>query len=258
MLMVLSPAKKLDFDSPVRTTLHTEPVFPKQTAALVKIMQSLSANEIASLMRLSDSLSQLNADRYANWHADPGTKYARQAAIAFNGDVYEGLQAVGLSDKALQWSQSHLAILSGLYGVLRPLDLIQPYRLEMGTKLENKHGTNLYSFWGDAITKEINGRISASGGEKVLLNLASAEYFKSVNKKALDADLVECVFQDQKNGNWKIISFYAKKARGLMARFIIDNNINEISALKEFNVSGYKFVAGESTTNRLLFRRPEQ
>lgn len=258
MLMVLSPAKKLDYNSPVRTTLHTEPLFSKQTAALVSIMQTKSAQQIAQLMKLSDTLAELNAQRYASWHNEPGLKFARQAVLAFNGDVYEGLQAQDLSDASLQWAQNHLAILSGLYGVLAPLDLIQPYRLEMGTRLSNPKGKNLYDFWGDAISLELNQRIAASQGEQVLLNLASAEYFKSVQTKHLNANIVECVFQDQKNGVWKIISFYAKKARGLMARYIIDNKINQVSDLKNFNSAGYAYCAAESTTNKLLFRRPEQ
>lgn len=261
MLMVLSPAKKLDFDSTVRTTLYTEPVFPQQTADLVSIMQKKTAGDLADLMKLSDSLAELNAQRYAAWHKAPSLEYARQAILAFNGDVYDGLQATELSDDALQWAQNHLAILSGLYGVLAPLDLIQPYRLEMGTRLETNSGSNLYQYWGDAIALELNRRLAANDTDKndpVLLNLASAEYFKAVSKKALKARIVECVFQDQKNGAWKIISFYAKKARGLMARYIIDNKISNIKQLHDFNVAGYYYVAAESTTDKLVFRRKEQ
>lgn len=261
MLMVLSPAKKLDFDSTVRTTLHTVPVFTEQTASLIKVMQKKTARDLADLMKLSDSLAELNAQRYASWQAKPGLEHARQAVLAFNGDVYDGLQAGELSDNDLQWAQNHLAILSGLYGVLAPLDLMQPYRLEMGTSLQTDKGKNLYEFWGDEIAHELNHRLAATGSDQkdpVLLNLASAEYFKSVSLKALKARIVECVFQDEKNGNWKIISFYAKKARGLMARYVIDNKITDIKQLKNFDTAGYVYTDAESTTDKLVFRRKEQ
>lgn len=265
MLMVLSPAKKLDYDSTVRTTLYSEPVFTEKTKELVKIMQTKSAQDIAKLMSLSDSLAELNAARYADWHNKPDLSHARQAILAFNGDVYEGLQAADLSDDALQWADKHLAILSGLYGVLGPLDLMQPYRLEMGTKLKNPKGSNLYQFWGDDIALELNRRLSLlDASEKnqsdlpILLNLASVEYFKSVSIKSLKARVLECVFQDEKSGTWKIISFYAKKARGLMARFVIDNKITNIKDLCDFDTDGYSFAADVSTTNKLIFRRKQQ
>ncbi len=255
MLTILSPAKKLDFSSPVRTTLATEPKFPQQTAALVEIMQRQSAADIAKLMKLSDSLAELNFNRYANWQTSPSLEYARQAILAFNGDVYEGLLATELNDKQLAWAQDHLAILSGLYGVLAPLDLIQPYRLEMGTKLKNSKGKDLYNFWGSQIAAEINARISASKGDQILLNLASNEYFKSVDTKTLKFPVVECVFQEEKNGDWKIVSFYAKKARGLMARYITDNKINSVDKITAFDAAGYKFTSAVSTAEKLIFRR---
>ena len=256
MLMVLSPAKKLDYDSPVRTTLHTDPVFPDQTRALIGTLQALSAGDLAGLMGLSDNLAQLNADRYAAWVDQPDAQHARQAVLAFNGDVYEGLRAPELSDAQLNWAQSHLAILSGLYGVLRPLDRIQPHRLEMGTRLRTGRGATLYAWWGDQIARELNRRLDAQSGERILLNLASGEYFKSVDRKALDARVVECVFQDGKNGTWKVISFYAKRARGLMARHVIDQRIDDVAGLRDFAAEGYAYAPDASTADRLVFRRP--
>lgn len=256
MLMVLSPAKKLDYDTPVRTALQTRPVLPEQTAALIRVVRKLSAADLAALMHLSEALARLNAERYAAWVDEPDTRQARQAVLAFNGDVYEGLQAAELSDAQLQWAQDHLAILSGLYGVLRPLDLIQPHRLEMGTRLRTARGASLVAFWGDRIAAELNRRLDALPGERVLLNLASAEYFKSVDRGVLRARVVDCVFQDEKNGVWKIINFYAKRARGLMARHVIDTHADTVEALHAFNAQGYAWVASDSTADRLVFRRP--
>lgn len=258
MLMVLSPAKKLDYDSPVRTTLRSQPVFPEQTRELVGILRTLSAHDLASLMGLSDALARLNADRYAAWVDAPDARHARQAVLAFNGDVYEGLRASELSDARLNWAQDHLAILSGLYGVLRPLDLIQPHRLEMGTRLRTGRGATLYAWWGDRIAQELNRRLDALPGERILLNLASGEYFKSVDRKTLDARVVECVFQDEKNGAWKVISFHAKRARGLMARHVIDHGIDAIAGLRDFSSEGYAYAPQASTADRLVFRRPAQ
>ncbi|MGB6242653.1 MAG: peroxide stress protein YaaA [Castellaniella sp.] len=255
MLMVLSPAKKLDYDSPVRTTQHTLPVFPADTRELVGVMQTLSAGDLADLMSLSDALARLNADRYAAWIDAPDVGHARQAALAFNGDVYEGLRAAELSDARLDWAQHHLAILSGLYGVLRPLDLIQPHRLEMGTRLTTARGRSLYEFWGARIAQELNHRLDALPGERVLLNLASQEYFKSVDRKVLQARVVECVFEDEKNGVWKVISFHAKRARGLMARYVIDHGVNRVAGLQKFAVGGYAYAAEASAADRLVFRR---
>lgn len=256
MLMVLSPAKKLDYDSPVRTTQHSLPVFPADTQALLGVLQALSAADLARLMGLSDALARLNAERYAGWVDQPDIAQARPAVLAFNGDVYEGLQASQLDDKHLTWAQNHLAILSGLYGVLRPLDLIQPHRLEMGTRLCTTRGHNLYEFWGQKIAHELNQRLAAQGGQPVLLNLASQEYFKSVDRKALQASIIECVFQDEKNGAWKIISFHAKKARGRMARFVIDHQLDHVDGLKDFAADGYAYAAAESMPDRFVFRRP--
>jgi cytoplasmic iron level regulating protein YaaA (DUF328/UPF0246 family) len=255
MLLVLSPAKKLDYDSPVRTTLHSQPVFPEDTRALAAVMRQLSAADLARLMGLSDALARLNAERYAAWADAPDLRHARQAALAFNGDVYEGLRAAELPDAGLEWAQDHLAILSGLYGVLRPLDLIQPHRLEMGTRLPTPRGATLYDFWGDRIALELNRRLDALPGERVLLNLASNEYFKSVDRKALRARVVECVFQDEKHGVWKVVSFHAKRARGLMARHIIDQKIGTVDDLRGFAGEGYAWAPHASGPDRLVFRR---
>jgi len=255
MLMVLSPAKKLDYDTPVRTELRSAPVFPDQTLALVKVMQRQSPADLSRLMHLSDALARLNTDRYAAWVDVPDARHARQAALAFNGDVYEGLRAPEFSDVQLSWAQDHLAILSGLYGVLRPLDMIQPYRLEMGTHLRTRRGETLYAYWGDRIAQELNRRMDALSGERVLLNLASNEYFRSVDAKALRARVVECVFQDEKNGAWKVISFYAKRARGLMARHVIEHEIVSVEDLRGFDAEGYRHAPQASSEDRLVFRR---
>lgn len=282
MLLLLSPAKKLDYDSPVRTTLHTQPQFVEQAKELIAVLKKKSEADIASLMKLSDALASLNVERYQSWQPTFTLENSRQAILAFNGDVYEGLQAQTLSDKQLQWAQEHVGILSGLYGVLRPLDLMQPYRLEMGTRLETRRGPNLYAFWGSSIAECINqhfsrrhanGQVSeapnadaagasqprstAGDNENIVLNLASEEYFKAVDKKALKARVVQCVFQDYRKGAWKVISFNAKKARGLMARHVIENAYTRPEQLVDFNRGGYAFAPDVSTPDKLYFRKPE-
>jgi cytoplasmic iron level regulating protein YaaA (DUF328/UPF0246 family) len=256
MLVLLSPAKKLDYDTPVRTALHTQPLFVEQAAALIKVMKKKSASEVAGLMSLSDNLGKLNAERYAAWTPRFDLGNSRQAVLAFNGDVYEGLDASSLSDKQLKWAQEHLALLSGLYGVLRPLDLMQPYRLEMGTRLATKAGKNLYEYWGSTIASYLNQRLEGQR-DPVVLNLASEEYFKSVDLALLKARVVQCVFQDYKSGVWKIISFYAKRARGLMARHIIEHKIDNVPALRGFDAQGYVYAPDVSTDDRLVFRRKQ-
>ncbi|AHG63280.1 peroxide stress protein YaaA [Advenella mimigardefordensis] len=256
MLFLLSPAKKLDYDSPVSTRTHTQPLFVKRSAELIKVLKTKSAEDIAGLMKLSQALSELNVQRYAEWKPKFDQKNSRQAVLAFNGDVYEGLAAETLSESQLTWAQEHVAILSGLYGVLRPLDLMQPYRLEMGTRLQNSRGKNLYEFWGSEIAQYLNERL-ADQPSRIVINLASEEYFKAVDLKALDARVVQCVFQDYKNGVYKIISFNAKRARGLMARFAIETKAKTPAALKKFNVEGYAFAAEESTEDKLVFRRKQ-
>jgi len=254
MLMLLSPAKTLDYDTPVRTALTSQPQFTHQAAELIGELIKLSVTDVADLMHLSPALAELNVRRYAEWRPACDPSNARQAALAFNGDVYEGLQAATLSDAQLQWAQDHLAILSGLYGVLRPLDLMRPYRLEMGTKLNTSRGSTLYAYWGDTIAQYFNMQL-ASHAQPWVLNLASEEYFKAVNVKALRALVVQCVFQDYKNGAWKVISFYAKRARGLMARHVITQRIETPEALRDFADEGYVYAPEMSSDTKLVFRR---
>ena len=266
MLLLLSPAKKLDYDSPVRTTLHTQPLFVDQASELIAILKEKSASGIASLMKLSESLSTLNVERYRAWTPEFDLTNSRQAILAFNGDVYEGLQAASLSDDQLQWAQEHVAILSGLYGILRPLDLMQPYRLEMGTCLANSEGANLYEFWGTTLADYINDHFKrrstgetadGSDQEDIVLHLASEEYFKAVDKKTLKARVVQCVFQDYRKGSWKVISFNAKKARGLMARYVIENRCERPEQLLDFDGAGYRYDSQVSTADKLYFRKNE-
>lgn len=254
MLFLLSPAKKLDYDSPVHVQTHTQPLFVDQAAALIKVLKTKSADDIAELMSLSQALAELNVGRYASWKKKFTQDNARQAVLAFNGDVYEGLEASSLSARQLDWAQDHVVILSGLYGALRPLDLMQPYRLEMGTRLQTSKGKNLYEYWGGAIAGYLNER---QEGEKtpVIVNLASEEYFKVVDLKTLRARVVQCVFQDWKNGAWKVISFHAKRARGLMARYAIEHKINKPEGLQAFDSEGYAFDASASSADKLVFRR---
>ena len=256
MLFLLSPAKKLDYDSALPTKLHTQPLFVKDAEKLIGVLKTKSEADIASLMDLSPALSKLNAQRYAAWKPVFNESNSRQAVLAFNGDVYEGLEASSLSEAQLKWAQDHVAILSGLYGVLRPLDLMQPYRLEMGTALANPGGKNLYEFWADKISPYLNERLAADKNP-IIVNLASEEYFKSVNPKTLNARVIQCVFQDGKNGAWKVISFHAKRARGLMARFAIQHKITKPQALQQFDLEGYAFAPDVSTEDKLVFRRPE-
>lgn len=256
MLLLLSPAKKLDYDTPVQVQAHTQPLFVSQAAALIKVLKTKSAQDIAELMSLSPALSELNAARYAAWKPKFTQDNSRQAILAFNGDVYEGLQAASLSPRQLDWAQEHVVILSGLYGALRPLDLMQPYRLEMGTRLQTAKGGNLYAYWGSAIADYLNER-QAGARAPVVVNLASEEYFKAVDLKALKARVVQCVFQDWKNGAWKIISFHAKRARGLMARYAIEHKVARPEGLQGFDAEGYAYDAAASSTDKLVFRRKQ-
>lgn len=250
MLVLLSPAKKLDYDSPVRTTLHTQPLFVEEASGLITVLREKSTEDIAGLMKLSDALAELNVSRYADWEPSFDTQNARQAILAFNGDVYEGLRAEELSDADLKWAQKHVVMLSGLYGALRPLDLMRPYRLEMGTRLRNAKGANLYAYWGSRIAEYLNEQ-----GESVVLNLASEEYFKVVDLKVLKPRVVQCVFEERKNDAWKVISFHAKRARGLMARYVIDHRVSKPAELERFSEEGYAFSSEASRADRLVFRR---
>ncbi len=254
MLMLLSPAKTLDYASPLPTNTHSLPDFIPRSAELIELLRQLSPSEVGSLMQISDPLAQLNAQRYADWSKKFNFNNARQALLAFNGDVYEGLDAASLRETQLAWAQDHLRILSGLYGVLRPLDLMQPYRLEMGTRLGNAHGKDLYAFWGERVTHAINAAL-AQHPAPALINLASEEYFKVVKPALLTVPVITPVFEDWKGGKYKIISFYAKRARGLMARFAIDKKITKPDQLKKFDREGYAFDAAHSSPSSWVFRR---
>ncbi|MDW6001701.1 peroxide stress protein YaaA [Vibrio mangrovi] len=257
MLIVVSPAKTLDYESPLVTDKHTMPELLEHSEDLINVCRQLTPADIASLMKVSDKIAGLNVARFAQWSNTFSFENARQAILAFKGDVYTGLDAESLSDDDLDYAQQHLRMLSGLYGVLKPLDLMQPYRLEMGTKLANPRGSNLYQFWGNVITETLNQAIEAQG-DNILVNLASNEYFKAVQVKMLDAQVITPVFKDCKNGQYKVISFYAKKARGMMARYIIENRIDSVEGLLAFDVAGYYYEAGESTPTELVFKREEQ
>jgi cytoplasmic iron level regulating protein YaaA (DUF328/UPF0246 family) len=257
MLIVLSPAKSLDYETPPSTDQHTLPIFINESAKLVSDLKKLSLQEVAELMSLSDKLAALNVARFGDWSKTFTPKNSKQALLAFNGDVYEGLDAKTLNKKGLEYAQAHVRVLSGLYGVLKPLDLMQAYRLEMGTAFKNKVGKDLYAFWGNKITEALKQELDQQK-YKVLINLASDEYFKSIKPTELAYPIIAPVFQDEKAGKYKIISFYAKRARGLMTRFIIDNKIDKAEDLKEFNLEGYQYSPKESSTDKPVFRRKEQ
>ncbi|MGF1699703.1 peroxide stress protein YaaA [Photobacterium makurazakiensis] len=257
MLIVVSPAKTLDYESPLVTQTYTQPELVDHSAELIDVCRELTPAQIASLMKVSDKIAGLNAARFAEWTPEFSFENARQAILAFKGDVYTGLAAETMDEGEFAYAQQHLRMLSGLYGLLKPLDLMQPYRLEMGTKLANQRGTNLYQFWGDIITDKLNAAL-VEQGDNILVNLASNEYFKSVKPKKLNGQIITPVFKDCKNGTYKVISFYAKKARGMMARYILDNKVNSIEALQAFDTAGYYFVPAESTATELVFKREEQ
>jgi cytoplasmic iron level regulating protein YaaA (DUF328/UPF0246 family) len=256
MLIVLSPAKSLDFETRPTTKLATTPEHLARSSALIDALRGYSPGQLAELMHLSDPLAALNVARYASWSTE--ALDARQAIMAFNGDVYVGFDARSLTPKALGYAQQHVRILSGLYGVLRPFDLIHPHRLEMGSRLATPGARDLYGFWGDTITETINGAIAASGAE-VLVNLASEEYFKSVRPRLLNVPVISPVFEDWKGDKYKIIPFYAKRARGMMARYAAQKGITDAEKLKRFKVDGYAFSKRDSTATSWVFRRkPEQ
>ena len=256
MLMVLSPAKTLDYQSPLVYQNFSLPEHLEHSAELIEQLRRLSPAQLADLMKLSDPLASLNVARYASWHAQFTQDNARQALLAFKGDVYTGLACADFSPEDFAFAQQHLRILSGLYGLLRPLDLMQPYRLEMGTKLANNRGKDLYAFWGERISLWLNEALAAQG-DQWLINLASNEYFSAVKRKALTARIIDVEFKDLKNGQYKIISFYAKKARGLMARYIIQNRLSTPEQLKAFDSQGYYFSAKHSGENALVFLRDQ-
>lgn len=254
MLMVISPAKTLDFETPAKTRVNTNPDFLDQSQQLITQLRALSPAEVSSLMGISDKLGLLNFDRFSSWQTPFDHSNAKQAVLAFKGDVYTGLQAETFSSDDFKYAQKHLRILSGLYGLLRPLDLIQPYRLEMGTKFANASGSNLYQFWGDQLTDAINQQLKKTKST-VLLNLASNEYFKALQKKSLNAEIITPVFKDLKNDKYKIISFYAKKARGLMSQYVIKNRLSDVEQIKEFDLEGYRYNEAMSTARDWVFTR---
>ncbi|HCN45106.1 MAG TPA: peroxide stress protein YaaA [Pseudomonas sp.] len=254
MLTVISPAKTLDYDTPPVTSRFTLPQYLDDSQELIVQLRDLSPAQISELMHLSDKLAGLNAARFGSWTPDFTPANAKQALLAFKGDVYTGLDAESLKEDDFSYAQDHLRMLSGLYGLLRPLDLMQPYRLEMGTKLANARGKDLYAFWGTRISEWLNQAL-AEQGDDLLLNLASNEYFSAVKRSALNARVINTEFRDQKNGQYKIISFYAKKARGLMSRFVIQERINDPERLKQFDVQGYYYSAEQSKPDNLVFLR---
>lgn len=257
MLALISPAKTLDYETELPSSNFTQPRLLDQSEQLIEVCRELSASQLASLMSVSEKIAQLNVARFQDWQTEFDFANARQAIFAFKGDVYTGLDAYALNDSQLDFAQQHLRMLSGLYGLLRPLDLMMPYRLEMGTKLQNPRGSNLYEFWGKRITDLIQQDLQHTNSQ-ILLNLASDEYYKAVKESALDAQIIKPVFLDQKNGKYKVISFYAKKARGLMARFVIEQQIQQVEDLKAFNSEGYYFDAENSNAKELVFKREEQ
>jgi len=258
MLFLLSPAKSLDYTtrtSAALTARATEPAFMARSAELIDLLRTHSVADVAALMDLSESLATLNVDRYAAWSPQMTPANSKPAALAFDGDVYGGLDAKRLTPADLAWAQQHLVILSGLHGVLRPLDRLQPYRLEMGTPLGNPRGKDLYAYWGDTIAEHLNER-SAADPTPVIVNLASHEYFRAADRRlVLRPRVIECVFEDWKTDRYKIISFFAKRARGLMARHAVKKRVKTPAGLKTFDAEGYAFDAAASEPDRFVFRR---
>jgi cytoplasmic iron level regulating protein YaaA (DUF328/UPF0246 family) len=254
MLIVISPAKTLDFETVPITKVHTQPEFLKESRQLVSQLKELTPAEVSSLMKISDKLGVLNFLRFNEWKTPFTLNNAKQALLAFKGDVYTGINADSFNSRDLKFAQKHLRILSGLYGVLKPLDLIQAYRLEMGSKFKNRKGKDLYEFWESKLTDQINQDLKASKS-KYLINLASNEYFKSLQADAINAEIIVPVFKDYKNGKYKIISFYAKKARGLMSAYIIKNRLKNPEDIKAFDVDGYKFCKSASNSTNWVFQR---
>ncbi len=259
MLFLLSPAKSLDFKTRVPAALlkkATEPAYNHEAAALIDVLRTKTASDIGWLMDLSENLATLNVGRYATWQPAATPKNSKPAVLAFNGDVYDGLQAKTLKTADFSWAQQHLVILSGLYGVLRPLDRLQPYRLEMGTALANPRGKDLYAWWGDMVAEHLNA-LQAEEDQPVVVNLASIEYARVALRKTLRARVVDCVFEETNpDGSHQIISFFAKKARGLMARYAVEHRVRSVKALQVFTADGYALDRAATQPQRLVFRRP--
>lgn len=254
MLFVLSPAKSLDYDTPATTDNFTQPEFLSQSESLVEILKDYTPDKLASLMKISDKLADLNVARYLSWQPKFTPENAKQAVLAFKGDVYIGLDATAIDSDGLDYAQNHLRILSGLYGILKPLDLMQPYRLEMGTKLDTDSGKNLYEFWGNSLQDKVIELLSGHDNP-VLVNLASKEYFTAIRLESLPNRVITPAFKDWKNGQYKHINFYAKKARGLMARYAIDNKIVDVDDLKGFDYEGYSYSEELSEGDNWVFTR---
>jgi cytoplasmic iron level regulating protein YaaA (DUF328/UPF0246 family) len=254
MLITISPAKTLDYETPPVTTTHTKPTFLKQSRYLVNNLRNYSAMDLAELMKLSMKLSALNFDRYHHWKTPFTLKNAKQAVLAMKGDVYSGLDAETLDEEGFNFAQQHLRILSGLYGVLRPLDLMQPYRLEMGTKLPNERGKDLYAFWGEQISQALNKDLKAQGDD-VLINLASNEYFKSIKPKLIQGRIITPQFKEKKRDGYRMIGVFAKRARGLMSRYIIDNRLQEPTDIQGFDREGYRYNKRLSKDTQWVFTR---
>lgn len=257
MLIVLSPAKSLDYKTPAKVKAPTLPEFVAESAKLIADLKKLAPQDVAKLMDLSDQLAVLNVGRYRDWSKKFTEENSKPAIYAFDGDVYDGFDVKTLNSKAVDFAQDHIRILSGLYGALRPLDLMQPYRLEMGTAFKNARGKDLYAFWGSRVTDSLK-QLLEKQKKPVLLNLASEEYFKVLQPKELGCPVISPVFQDAKDGKYKIISFYAKRARGLMARYVVENRITDPADLKGFNLDGYKYYAADSKPEKPVFRRAEK
>lgn len=256
MIILLSPAKTLDFENPAPTTESSEPVFHKDANRLAAQTKKLSPAKLRELMSISENLSEQVHGFFAQWSKQANAQRAKQALFAFRGDVYRGFDADTLSTESVEFTQQHLRILSGLYGVLRPLDLIQPYRLEMGTKLSGKHGKDLYAYWGDRIAKELNRSLDAST-DRLLVNLASNEYFKAARVKQIECQLVTPVFKELHNGKYQVLSFFAKPARGMMARYLCEKQIDSLAGLRKFRKGGYRFAPDLSTEEKPVFARPK-
>lgn len=254
MHFLISPAKTLNYDTADVTPTTTRPRFLAQSAELIEVLRPQTAADISQLMSLSQPLAELNVARYAAWSTRFTAHNSKAAVLAFNGDVYEGLAAATLSEPDLTWAQEHVSILSGLYGLLRPLDRMQPYRLEMGTALATTRGKNLYEFWGDTLVRQLNRQLAASK-PAIVVNLASQEYFRAVQGKGLKARVIECVFEDWKSGGYKVISFFAKRARGMMLRHAISQRLDKPEGLEAFKAEGYRFEPSVSEPDRLVFRR---
>lgn len=256
MLLVISPAKTLDYETPVATALHTTPDYLDDAAILVKRARQYSVEEVMALMAVSEKIAKLNVARFQAWCRPVSVQNARQALLAFKGDVYVGLDAANFDDGDLEFAQQHLRILSGLYGLLRPLDLMRPYRLEMGRKIDTVRGKNLYEFWGSRITEGLNRQLQQSGS-RYLINLASNEYFKAVQPRLLQAEIITPIFKEYKGGEYKTLGVYAKKARGRLSRYIIKNRLSDPQAIKAFKQDRYNFNPSLSSGNHWVFTRKD-